>query len=234
MTTAPMSGSGSLPQAKRQAASRSLWEQWSPVGGVLFTVLLVVGWFIAPQTPDDAKPQDWVNYYADSGNRMQQIIGAYLMILAAFAFLWFAMGIVQRLRRAEGSTLGLRSITAGAAGLLTVILLFVFSITFVSVSGSVSFGGANAPNPEFGIQFEQLAFGLLLIPGMLSAALFIAVTSSGALATGLYARWFAYTGFVFAVLLLLSPIFLPVVLFVIWPLIAGVLMLTRSSSIAPS
>ncbi len=229
MTTAPMAGSGSMSQAKGYAASWSIWERWSPAGGILFTVLLIVGWFIGPETPDTSKPQEWANYYADSGNRMQQIIGGYLIVLAAFAFLWFVMGIVQRLRHAEGGMLGLRSMAAGATGLLTVILLFVFAITFVSVSGSVTFGGANAPNPEFGIQFEQLAFGLLLIPGMLCAALFIAVTSAGALATGLYARWFAYVGFVFAVLLLLSPIFLPIVFFVLWPLIAGALMLARSS-----
>ncbi len=229
MTTAPMTGGGSLPEAEARSIGQSSWERWFPLGGILFAVLLIAGFFVAGSTPDNAKPQEWTTFYADSGNRMQQVIGAYLLVIATFAFLWFMTGIIQRMRAFDSGEVSYRTLLAGASGLLTVLFLFAFAIIQVSVSASVSFGSAPVPSPDFGIQFEQLAYGLMLIPGLLCAALFITLTSVSALSSGMYGRWLAWLGIVFAVLLLLGPAFFPMLLFPLWALIAGVVLLVRSS-----
>src|SRR5262249_35618131 len=76
--------------------------------GVAFFVLFPVGLLFAGNDLEgkdsDAKWHDW---YSDSGHRSGNIIGIYLMIIAAIAFVVFASGLLERLR-VEGAWLAHR------------------------------------------------------------------------------------------------------------------------------
>jgi hypothetical protein len=63
-------------------------ERWAPLGGIIFVVLIVVGTMFVADVPDpDAPQQQLANYLADSGNHTRNIIGAYIWVVGALAFL---------------------------------------------------------------------------------------------------------------------------------------------------
>jgi hypothetical protein len=90
-------------------------ERWAPISGIVFVVLMVVGSFLVADVPDsDAPEQEIVDYLADSDNHTRNIIGAYLWVTGALAFLWFLVGLRSVLRGAEGGTGALSNLALGA------------------------------------------------------------------------------------------------------------------------
>ena len=70
------------------------WQRLLALSGVLFAVLLVIGWFASGGDAPDygASDQAWVNWADD--NQWKSRIGAFAMLLAGFVFLYFA-GIMR-------------------------------------------------------------------------------------------------------------------------------------------
>jgi hypothetical protein len=200
------------------------WNRWAPVGGILFAVLLIAGIIVRGTTPDYDRPDEWIPYFQDSGNRTQQIIGGYLVILSALAFLVFATALYGRMRAAEGERSRLPMLTFGS-GMVFVALLLAAATVFTSVAGSVSFGDAPVPSADIAIQIEQLGFGLLLLAAMPAAIIFVVSASLSALGTRMLPTWLAWAGIVVAVLLIFSPLFLPAVLLPLWALAVGIILL---------
>src|SRR4051812_13437947 len=67
--------------------------------GVAFSVLFVAGFITIPSPENgDGHPQEWDNWWSDSGHRVLAVIGTYLMLLALGAFVWFLWSLHRRLR----------------------------------------------------------------------------------------------------------------------------------------
>jgi hypothetical protein len=63
-------------------------ERWAPLGGIIFVVLMVTGTFFVFDVPAAPAPQQQIaDYLADSGTHMRNIIGAYIWVVGALAFL---------------------------------------------------------------------------------------------------------------------------------------------------
>ena len=61
------------------------WSRWMPVSGIVFGILFVVG-LLMNNAPDGTDAQ--VNaFYAKSSNRIVTVIAAYVLVVAALAFL---------------------------------------------------------------------------------------------------------------------------------------------------
>jgi hypothetical protein len=207
--------------------STSGWTRWAPLGGIIFGVLFVAGFFVRGVTPDYEDIAEWEAFYTDSGNRMQHIISGYMMVVAALALLWFITGLVSRLRSDSAELGGLR-LGVLTSGIVFVTVLLAGAVALTSVAGSVSFGGAEAPGADLAIQFEQLGFATILLPGMLAGALFVALSGVAGRGSGLFPSWLTWMSVVVAVLLLLSPLFLPSMLMFIWAIVTGVVLLRRA------
>ena len=219
------------------SSARPTWERWSPVGGIAFVILAVVGFGLLnggmPST--DAPARDWISFYSDSGNRAQVLVGAYVMTVAGLAFLWFLAGLRGRLLEVDRGSSALSWLVAGS-GLIFVAMLMAGTIAMASVAGSITFGNSPVPPADFGRQLSQLGFGLVLLASAFFAALFVAATSYLALETGAFARWLAIVGFIVAVVLLFSALLIPMIVYLLWVLAVSISLLIRgrSSATAPT
>jgi len=204
----------------------STLQRLAPWAGILFAVLVVGGFLLASDTPDSTDTQAWLEFHDDQGNRVQQIIGGYIGVLSAFVFLWFAHGVIAQVSGGRAGDL-LTSLARSGATLFAG-LLAVAMVALVSVSAAVEVGDVARPQTaDFGIQLEQLAFGILLVAGCMAAALFIASVSELARQSGVFPRWLVSIGFVVAVVLLAGALFFPLVLIPVWALVAAIMLLTR-------
>jgi hypothetical protein len=112
-------------------------ERWAPLGGIVFVVLMVVGSILVGDVPGpDAPEQEIADYLADSDNHTRNIIGAYLWVVGALAFLWFLTRLRSDLRRAEGGT-GVLSNLAFGAGVAFTAVWMVSAAAFASVAYAI-------------------------------------------------------------------------------------------------
>ena len=80
-------------------------ERWAPLGGIIFVVLMITGTMFVADVPDpDAPQQQLASYLADSSNHTRNLMGAYIWVVGALAFLWFVTRLRSVLRGAEGGT----------------------------------------------------------------------------------------------------------------------------------
>ncbi|MGI8926124.1 MAG: hypothetical protein ACR2HN_05680 [Tepidiformaceae bacterium] len=193
------------------------------IAGLLFAVLLVVGLLLAngdspsPDEPDAAHTEWW----SDSGNQANALIGGYLTVLAGLAFLAFMTQVRARLLAREGGA-GSLATAAFGSGVVFVALLTGGVLAMVTTAGAVKFGDAPVPGADILRILPQLGFGMILIGGGLTAAFSIAAVSWSILRTGVFARWLAWLGFVCAILLLFGVFFIPMIALPIWALAASV------------
>ena len=201
------------------------------VGGIcaaLFAVLFAIGMVLLTDSPDsDAPDADYTKYVNDSGNLVRNIIGAYFVIVAVLVFLIFLAAIYRRLRNAEGED-GVWSLVVLVTGIVFVAMVMGGTVLLVSVAGAIKFGSTPEPSPEIARFLPQAGFGLLLLCGGLSAALMSSVISFLILRTGTLPVWLGYTGFIAALAMVFAFIFIPAVLFVLWMLAFGIVMIMRS------
>ncbi|MBN9493391.1 hypothetical protein J0H33_08610 [bacterium] len=205
-------------------------ERIAGISGLLFATLFVVGALIAG-TPDGDKPAKWVDFYNDSGHRMQLIIQGYLWVIAGLALMVFLVAAYQRFGAGTGTS-GLYAKVAGGAAALFGVILLVGGVMMANVAGNVAFGGANVPKDgDLLIQLSGQGMALVLLAGGLSAALaFVAVSLLIIREQG--PRWLAVLGFVAAICGILGVVFLPMVAVSIWTICAAVVLLRGPSQAA--
>jgi hypothetical protein len=200
---------------------------WTPTAGVLAAITFVVGILMGTNSPDsndsDAKVVAW---YADHGHRVTVIVGAFILAFCGLFILWFASGLRQRLRVAEGPEGRLANVALGG-GVLLVALLWVGAAALAAIPAGISFGDSpNLTNADLGRFIPSIGYGSILLFGMFGAIALIDATSIVIYRTGVMPRWFMWLGFVCGLLLLFAVVFLPMIALPVW-LIAGSIVLYR-------
>jgi hypothetical protein len=195
-----------------------------PWMGIAFFVLFVVG-FLTISTPnkgtDTAK---WARWWSDSGHRAAAVVGAYLIVLGVFAFVWFMWGLNQRLREPSGVMITFGSLFVGLA--------LVSALIRAAIPGGKVFGDTPVPaGADLARQFDNVGFAVLLVAGALAAGAFTATASYCARRDAILPGWLTITGYVVAVLQLAAGLFFPFVLFPLWVLIASIVLLRRTARI---
>jgi hypothetical protein len=204
------------------------------IAAIAFAVLFVVGFLFVSDTPEgDESNLKWIRYYADSDNRRMIIIGAIVLALAAVAFLVFLGVLRERLRNAAPGAEWVGT-TAFASGLLFVAMLAVAALGTASVSASVEFGDAPVVRDADVLRtFESLGVGALVLFGAAAAGLLIITSSVAGGRAALLPRWLVVAGYIAGVIVLLGGLFfIPLVLFVLWMLVVGIVMLRGSGAAA--
>jgi hypothetical protein len=182
----------------------------------------VIGLILVSNSPDnndtDAQVIAW---YADHGHRVSILIGAYLLAFCGILFLWFVAGLRQRLRAAEGPGGRLANVALGGA-VLFVGMLWVGAAALGAIPGAESLGDSSPLRTADIARFvPSIGFGAILIFGAFGAIALIDATSIVAMRTGILPKWFAWLGFVAAVVLLFAVVFLPMIALPIWLLAAS-------------
>jgi hypothetical protein len=197
------------------------------IAAIAFAVLFVVGFLLVSDTPEgDESNAQWLRYYADSDNRRMIVIGAFVLALAAVAFLVFLGVLRERLRNA-GSGLEWVGTTAFASGLLFVAMLGVATLGTGSAAASVEFGDSPLVRDADVLRtFESLGVGALVLFGSAAAGLLIVTTSVAGGPAGFLPRWLVVTGYVAGVIVILGGLFfIPLALFVLWMIAVGIVLL---------
>ena len=197
---------------------------------IVFSVLFFLG-VTMPGLPDYKVTKKYpdpaahlTSFYANHGNRTRLVVAAYLMAVAGLVFLVFLAHLRDRLRGAEGEAGGSAGLVF-AAGAVFVAMIYAGSAAWASIAGDLIFGNQRPPSPDVMGFIPQLGYPLVLIFGMFAAAFAIAVTSRSALRTGVLPRWLSYLGFVAAVVMLFSVAFIPMLLFIVWMIAIGVVLI---------
>lgn len=203
-------------------------SRWPSAAGIAFVLLFVFGTLSSIDSPDikskdsgQVADEKWLHYLSSHGNRVQHIIGAYVLILAAIAFIWFCNGLRNRIDGVGGTSVAGRSIASlsvlGAAALTTA------GMVSADIPGSVSLG--NDPMPTSGDvarEIGNLTFPFIYVVFALVSAALIATVIVTARRTGALPTWLIYTGWLGVLGGLTAVIFLPMLLVVLWYLAAAI------------
>jgi hypothetical protein len=202
-------------------------ERWAPLSGIIFVILMVVGTMFVADVPDpDAPQQQLATYLADSGNHMRNIMGAYIWVVGALAFLWFVTRLRAVLRGAEGGTGTLSNLVFGA-GVAFAAVWMVSAAAFAAVAYAVELRGATVSDPDFVKVLPQMAWMILLLGAGFAGLLLVLTTSILSLRTGVLPRWLAWLGIVVAIALLFDVIYVSIGPFLLWVLLASIVLLLR-------
>jgi hypothetical protein len=208
-------------------------ERWAPIGGIVFVVLMVSGSFLVSDVPKaDAPQQEITNYLADGGNHTRNIVGAYLWVIGALAFLWFLTRLRSDLRKAEGEQ-GALSTLAFGAGVAFAAVWMVSAVGFSAVAYAVELRDAPITDPDLVRALPAAGGWLLLLGGGFAGLLVLLAVSGATLRTGVYPRWLGWLGIVAAIALLFDVVYLNILPFWVWVFIAAIVMLRRGEEAAP-
>jgi len=195
--------------------------------GIVFAVLFVVGFIFAAQSPDtDASNAEWLKYYTNDGNLRRIVIGAYVILLAALALLVLVAGFLERVRSTRESSPVLNRV-GWATGLLSVGFLMAGAVQLAGIAGNNVFGGY--PDvADVDLLRQNLGVAYIVLPGVLCAVAFIAISTFLARQAGVYGTAMTVFGYVTAALLLFAVAFLPLIVLPIWGLVTGVALLREA------
>jgi hypothetical protein len=204
--------------------TRIRWERWAALAGLAFVVLYVAAFSLGIEVGEsDREIRD---YYADSGNRGNEVIAFFLIAGAALAFVVFAGGLRSLIARAEPETAPLAAL-AWAGGIGCAVLVLAGN----AVSRATAFA-AMEPVYQLDPNTRRLVEGvgfLLFVSGALAAILLVVAASVATLRHGVLPRWLGWAGFPVAALLPLAIGFVGFLVFIVWILaVSAALALRRS------
>ncbi len=201
----------------------------SMAAGIAFVVLLVVGVLVSFGNSPNIKSKDsdataaakFVHTLSSSSHRTGILIGAYLVILAGLAFVWFTQGLRSRLDTAAGRVVGALGVVGAAA-------LTSAAMANAGEAGAISFGGDKVPQDGDTIQVVMnLFFPFVFVVFALASAAIIATVAVNARIAGL-PGWLGYTAWLAVVAGIVAVIFLPMVLVLLWYLAVAIAGLART------
>lgn len=174
-----------------------LAPKWIGISGVLFSILyfvtLVLLRLSVPADPND--PGNWLN---DPSLRDRIGLALHLVPFAGIAFLWFMAVLRNRIGASEDRLL---STVFLGSGLLFLSLLFA-AATVARGLLDISVDSQRVPTETYRLG-RSMAYTLMHVFATRMAAVFMFVTSSIGLRTGVLARWVSFVGFGCGIVLLL-------------------------------
>lgn len=211
-------------------------DVWTPIAGVLGALTFVVGLILASDSPGskdtDAQVLAW---YANHGHRTLILVGAFMLAFCGLFLLWFAAGLRQRLRAAEGPGGRLTNVAFGGA-IVMVGMLWVGGAALAAIPAAQAFG-SEPPLKVADIAriVPNIGFGAILVFSAFGAIALIDATSIVIMRTGILPRSFAWLGFVAAVVLLFGVVFIPMIALPVWLLVgSGILFRLPSIEAEPN
>lgn len=206
------------------------------LAGAVFAVLFVAGWILLQQSPPlDAPASELVAYYSDPEQRRASVLaGLYVVPFGGIAFIWFMAALRDRYVRAGGQENVLLSTTQLVSGTLYVSAIFAVA----AIELSLVWMADQPPDPNFTVDSARamVAFGAAMreIVALRAGAVFIAVSSTRAMRSGLFPRWYGALSMLGAIALLFTYSAFPLtsVLMPLWVVGTSVLVMVKRSTLA--
>ena len=205
--------------------------RWSPLSGIAFVVLFVVGSALYDRVPDiSASDAAIAAYYTDSGNQLTLQVAYLVLTLAAVLFVWFVGTLSALVRRAEDQDGVLsRVILVSGGAYVTLTLVGTILVEMTADIGDDTNAFHIDPNATrlFTDAYYTYVFETalpLVAPLVFAASLaFLRTTSSP--------RWLAWAGVVVSVTCLVGFLGVPMGLFLLWTAAVSISMVRRPTPI---
>jgi hypothetical protein len=209
------------------------------IAGIVFVILFVVGAILTTNSPTthssdtaSAIDQKWITWLSSSGHRAQHLVGGYLLVLAALAFIWFCQGLRTRVDLLTPGELITGRLIAGFS-VLAAGGIVAAAMTSAVIPGSVIFGGEKAPTGGDAAHWiNELTFPFLFVVFGLASAAIIASVVLASRRSGALPRWALGLGWVGVLGSIAGVIFIPMVLPMIWYLAIAILGLRVPRTVA--
>jgi hypothetical protein len=224
--------SGPAPASSLEAALVARGSRIA-IAGFVFSVLFVLAWVLMRESPSfRATADELTDYYLDPDRRRISTIAAlYVIPFASIAFIWFMAALRDRYLHSAGRENTILSTAQVVAGALVVTSLFTMAAVELAVVWLA----------ETGERFDVDAARSLLAIGestseimaLRSAAVFVGVSASRAVRSGLFPRSYGALSMVTALALLLvyDAVAGIVLLFPAWVAGSSALILVRRRAI---
>ena len=212
--------------------------QWrrSMLAGIAFVVLFLAGVLVTFGNTPNIKSSDtdataahkWVSELSSSSHRVGMLVGAYLLIIAAIAFVWFCSGLRDWLAADGAAGRAISSLSVLGSGAIAVGALMSGAAT----AGAIEFGEFPVPQDGGAIRAVSDVFYPLLfvVFGLVSATLIATIVAS---AGGTLPRWIVFAGVVGVFGSIAGVFFLPFVLPLLWYLAVAIVGFARSRPATP-
>lgn len=187
-------------------------ERWTPRAGFGFIVLYIAA-FASGIDGAGSSDREIMSYYADDGNRVEQIIAFFIVSAAALSLVGFAAGLRSRIAGAEGSPAGLASLVWGGGISCATLLLAGNAVS--RATAVVSYDERFRLDPNAWRLVDEVG-SLLFVSAALAAIPLVAGVSRAALRYGALPRWLGRVGYVVAALLPLAFAFVGFVALFLW------------------
>jgi hypothetical protein len=197
-------------------------KPYAPLSGAIFTVLAVIATFIAGfDGPGFADlPAAIVDRYTED---FASIITAdVLYLLAGAALLFFVAVLYSHARRAEGSDAPIAMAIALGATVGTTLLLAAAAIDVAAALRIDEQGGVDPQVATVAFDISRVLFGAAAPIGWAVALIAVARLSFSA---GMLPGWLGLLSGLLGVILLIPQVsYIGMILFVLWPLVVGVVL----------
>lgn len=215
-----MSEGSAEPALRRAEAPRA-----AGVAGLVFAVLFSSSLVLLDRHPAaDSSTAEIAKWYLASNGRRVSLVGLYLVPFAGIAFLWFTAAI-----RHNTAALRDRFFDTALVGsaLLFIAMLFAAGASGGALFAAVEFRNAPIPSPDAVGVARALAYTFFYVYALRAAAVFMIVTSTVGMRSGVIPRWLAVSGVVIAIVMLLSVSFVSLLalLFPAWVVVLSILIL---------
>jgi hypothetical protein len=202
------------------------------LAGFLFSLLFLVGWLLTRGSPAfDATDEELVAYYGDPDQRSKAVVaGLYVIPLASIAFIWFMAALRDRYVRTATRENTILSTAHVVAGALVVTSLFTIAAVELAVAWLAESGVTGGESSRSLLALGQASSEIMALR---SAAVFVGVSATRAVRSGLFPRPYGVLSMLVAVGLLFVYESVPGVtlLFPAWVAGSSVLILVRRRSV---
>jgi hypothetical protein len=204
--------------------SRSRWERFAPLTGVVFFVLIVVTFVLGNNTPDtDSSTSDTFAYWNAHDSRL--IVGAIAGTFAVIFLVWFGASLRSALMRAEGgegrlSTLAFAGVLiVGISGAIASSLQFVVADTVGDV-------------PPIATQTLSVASSDFFFPFLAGIAIMSFASGICTLRFGALPKWLGWIAIVIGIVTVTPVGFIGFLASFIWVLVVSIVLFMREGQTA--
>jgi len=191
-----------IPVPAIEEARRQVRAPWAAgVAGLLFSALFTAALLLL-RIP--ANRSDILQRFASGEDLAIVIGGMYLAPFAGIMFLWFVAVIRDQIGEREDRFFA--TVFFGS-GLLFVALLFAAAAVVSTPAAAVQFMGQAPLSAEAVGLLRALAYTLLFAFATRGAAVFMIAAATIGIRSGVFPRWFALTGYLLGVVLLVAVSF---------------------------
>ena len=209
-------------------AQRGVSVKIGLISGIAFVVLFLVSFMTFGTEDGDAADQKWIDFWKSSDNRVEGWVASLTMLFAAMFFLWF----LGALRRRIGNRVG--SDASYASGIVYAALLFIAGFAAGLVPVGYDLADVTIPtNPDVIRLIDGMYYGVLFLAVPFAIAGFLIPLFFASRGSGVLPNWLGIFGLVVGIIALSGPslFVIPHALFLIWVLIASIVLLMRDSRV---